>query len=322
VTVDVHGHVTSPELLASFPMPPSLGDVDGMIEQKASAGIETTIVGSPVGAGTMVPQPGLDNYAQPVDRLEAFHEWLAETVRDRPRQLRAYAYTNPYGGDELLGRAARWLDEEEFVGLIVNSSVRGAYLDDERADAFFAMAAERGAPILLHPPAVPAGGAGGAGLGFLEHVLRPCDVTAGVAAIVLAGWLDKYPRIKLIASTAGGGLPLLADKLDLAARRAGPAGPDPGEARRTRPPSAALRDVYVDTVTPSAPALRSALEVFGPHRLLFGTDAPPLTAPLSAARATVDQLDVPAEERERIFAANARELFGLVSQPAGAGAPP
>jgi predicted TIM-barrel fold metal-dependent hydrolase len=320
VIVDIHGHVTSPELLQRFPMPPSLGDVDGMIEQKAAVGITTTIVGSPVGAGTMVPHPGLDNYAQPVDRLDAFHEWLAGTVRERRGRLHAYVYTNPYGGEELLGLAARWLQEDEFVGLIVNSSVRGEYLDDERADDFFAMAVERRAPVLLHPPAEPAGPVRPPSLGFVEHVARPCDVTAGTAAIILAGWLDKYPEMKLIAPGAGGALPLLGEKLDLAWLR--PAGPGrsnaAAERRRTRLPSAALRDVYVDTATPSALAIAAALETFGPQRMLFGTDSPPLTVPLDAARATVDRLTLPAEARERVLSGNARTLFGLPADGAEA----
>ena len=40
-------------------------------------GVTTTIVGSPVGAGTMVPVPGLDNYDQPADKLNAFQDWVA-----------------------------------------------------------------------------------------------------------------------------------------------------------------------------------------------------------------------------------------------------
>jgi predicted TIM-barrel fold metal-dependent hydrolase len=49
-------------------------------------------------------------------------------------------------------QAAGTLDHEAFVGLIVNSSVQGEYLDSPRADDFFAMAAELDAPVFLHPP--------------------------------------------------------------------------------------------------------------------------------------------------------------------------
>jgi predicted TIM-barrel fold metal-dependent hydrolase len=313
MTIDVHGHVTSPELFKRFPMPPSLADIDGMIAQKLDAGIDLTIVGSPVGAGTMVPVPGLDNYAQPADQLDSFHEWVAETIRSHVDNLRGYVYVNPFTGDGSLQTAAKLLGQPEFVGLIVNTSVRGEYLGSPKADDFFAMAQETGAPVLLHPPAEPIGASAmNSHLGLIEHVARPCDITCGVASILFAGWLDKYPGLKLIAANAGGALSLLKEKLDLAQQRAGgppkPGGPPPAAAA---PMSGQLSRIYVDTATPSKLALNAAATVFGPERLLFGTDSPPLTAPLRTGLDLVDGLDVTAAQRELILSGTARELFGL-----------
>lgn len=303
MTIDVHGHVTPPELLKRFPMPPSLGDVDGMVARKAALGITTTVVGSPVGAGTMLPVPGIDNYAQSAASLASFHEWVAETVRDRAGALTGYVYLNPFAAGDVT-RAAQLLRYTEFTGLIVNTSVRGEFLDDERSDEFFAMAAETGAPVLLHPPAVPVGASSMNKVGAIEHVVRPCDITMGVAAILLAGRLRTHPGLKLIAPNAGGALSLLAEKLDLAQRRDQLDGP---------PLSAQLRQIYVDTATPSLPALRAAVEVFGPDRMLFGTDSPPLATSLDAALAAVDALGLSEQDRAKVLGGNAAELFGLGS---------
>jgi aminocarboxymuconate-semialdehyde decarboxylase len=324
MAIDIHGHVTSPELFKRFPMPPSLADIDGMIEKKAELGIDLTIVGSPVGAGTMVPVPGMDNYAQPADQLDSFHEWLADTVRAHRDHLRGYVYVNPFADDDTMARAAKRLAQEEFVGLIANTSVRGEYLDSPRAEQFFALAAETGSPILLHPPAEPVGASAMRGhLGLIEHVVRPCDITAGVAAILFAGWLDRYPTLKLIATNAGGALSLLREKLDLAQQRAGgppagrpgaggpPAGRPGAEGPPATPISQQLRRIYVDTATPSQLALAAAAEVFGPDHLLFGTDSPPLTTPLPATLAMVDKLDV--ASKESILHGTARALFGGLS---------
>ncbi|MGH3758542.1 amidohydrolase family protein [Actinophytocola sp.] len=304
MTIDVHGHVTPPELLKKFPMPPSLGDIDGMVERKAALGITTTVVGSPVGAGTMLPVPGVDNYAQPADSLARFHEWVGETVRERPGVLVGYVYVNPLEGAASVTRAAEWLREKEFAGLIVNTSVRGEFLDDERSDEFFAMAQEAGAPVLLHPPAVPVGAAAMRKVGAIEHVVRPCDITMGVAAILIAGRLRRYPGLKLVAPNAGGALALLREKLDLAQRRDQLDGP---------PLSDQLRQIHVDTATPSLPALRAAVEVFGPDRMLFGTDSPPLATPLDTALASIDALGLSEEDRAKVLGGNAIELFGLSS---------
>ncbi|GAA1991568.1 amidohydrolase family protein [Kitasatospora viridis] len=324
MSIDVHGHVTSPRLFERFPMPPSLADIDGMIEAKAAVGITLTVVGSPVGAGTMVPVPGLDNYRQPADELRAFHDWLAEQIRARSTALRGYVYVNPLGGAAELAEAAQLLKQPEFVGLIVNSSVNGEFLDTPRAADFFAMAAESGAPVLLHPPAEPAAGARLRDPRLVEHVARPSDVAVGTAAVLFAGWLERHPQLRIIAPTAGGGLPLLLEKLDLAhrlPRRPGPpaaagrppldpAGPDTPPLAE-RPPTASLGQVYVDTATPSLPALAAALAAFGPRNLLFGTDTPPLGAPLGQALALLDRLGLSEADRALVGGGNAAELFGL-----------
>jgi len=321
MTIDIHGHVTSPELFKRFPMPPSLADIDGMIAQKADLGIHTTIVGSPVGAGTMVPVPGLDNYAQPADQLDSFHEWVAETVRAHAGNLRGYVYVNPFAGDDPLDRAAKRLAQDEFVGLIVNTSVRGEYLGSPRAEQFFAMAADLAVPVLLHPPAEPVGASAMNGnLGLIEHVARPCDITASVASILFAGWLDRYPSLTLIASNAGGALCLLKEKLDLAQRRAaggppgrpgGPAGKPGPTTEGALPMSEKMRKLYVDTATPSRLALAAVLALFGADHVLYGTDSPPLTTPLREGLDLVDGLDLDEEYRRLVLETNARNLFEL-----------
>lgn len=315
MTIDIHGHVTSPELFERYPMPRSLADIDGMIERKSALGITTTIIGSPVGAGTMVPVPGVDNYDQPPDQLENFHEWVAETVRDHATHLRAYAYVNPFADDGSLDRAAERLAQDEFVGIIANTSVRGEFLDTERAEPFFAMAAQTRSPILLHPPARPAAGHD-AGIGFVEHIARPCDITMGVAAVLLGGWLNRFPDLVLIAPNAGGALALLTEKLVMAHRRnvggrPGPAGDHEADVATDPGVSLGLSRLYVDTATPSRAALHAAATTFGPSRMLFGTDSPPLATPLARALDMVGALDIDAAARARILGGTAAALFGL-----------
>ena len=308
--VDVHGHVTHPELFKRFPMPPALADVEGMLEQKAEFGIELTIVGSPVGFGTMVPVPGLDNYAQPIDQLKSFHDWLAGLVAEHRGRLAAYAYTNPFGGSELLEEAARAVREGGFVGLIVNSSVKGEYLDSEGADEFFDMAAELGVPVFLHPGAEPVGSGSLRDFRLVEQVTRYFDVAVGLAALIVAGRLEQYPDLRIVAATAGGGLALMHNRMDVAQRSRPPA---EGVARveLSRAPSEYLDNVYVDTANMNPQNHLANLALLGPERMLFGTDSPPLSVPLPAAIGMVDELPLSEEEKQGVLAGNAVGLFGL-----------
>ena len=193
----------------------------------------------------------------------------------------------------------RWTGE--FVGLIANSSVAGEYLDSPAADGFFAMAAGQRAPVLLHPPAEPAGSRKLRDPRLVEHVARPCDVATGVAAIIFAGWLEKYQDLAIIAPLAAGGLP----------RKRGPAPGPEGDPVLAGPVSDSLARVYADTATPSVDALRAALRVLGPRNLLFGTDSPPLGEPLDQVLGRLTSLGLPAADRELITCGTAAALFGL-----------
>ena len=312
--IDVHGHVTHPELFKRFPMPPALLDIEGMLERKAALGIELTIVGSPVGFGTMTPVPDFDAFTQPLDRLKEFHEWLAGLVQEHSPHLAAYAFTNPFAGSDWLEQTAQTVKEGGFVGVIVNTSINGEYLDSERADDFFAMVAELRVPVFLHPPAEPVGTASYSDFRLVEQLARYLDVTASLAALVFGGRLERDPELEVIAATAGGAIGLVAGRLDQAAAPR-PGGP-PGAVQNTldKPPTEYLRRVYVDTANSNVPNQIANLDLMGADHLLFGTDSPPLATPLEAAIGMVQALPVSDEEKEKILRTNAERLFRL---PAG-----
>lgn len=318
--VDVHAHLSPPDSARRFPMPPALTDVDAMLAARAEAGIDLTIIGSPVGAGAMMRVPGMDNYAQPPDRLRAFHGWKRSLVARFPDRLRAYVYVNPLGTEEELQAAGETLDDDAFVGFIVNSSVRGRYLDDPRADGFFALAAERGVPVLVHAPAEPVGADVVLDLRFVEQVSRFGDVATGLAMIAFAGWLEKYPGLTIIGATGGGAIAALPEKLDLAAIPR-PGGP-PGDSAVARAPGKDLRGLYVDTAVPSPALLEMNTRVLGPSRMLLGTDSPPVPVPPALAVAAVRALPISEGEREAVLGGNAARIFGLGSNDGGSRAVP
>ncbi|MGW6461231.1 amidohydrolase family protein [Streptomyces sp. NPDC055078] len=267
--IDIHGHLSPPEAAKHFPMPPSLTDVDGMLAARARAGIDLTIIGSPVGAGAMARVPGVDNYAQPRDRLRRFHAWMSGLIGTFPDQLRGYVYANPFGDDDHLEGVRETLADPAFVGLITTTSVHGELLGSPRADSFFALAAEAGVPVLVHAPAEPIGTEGVEHLGFVEQVGRFSDISLSMAMIAFAGWLDKYPRLRLIGSTGGGALALLPERLQTAARPrhwGGGASPPPdpraaaGQPSGSRPAAAPPSGPRPDAGQPSGqgPAARSS----------------------------------------------------------------
>ena len=315
--VDVHAHLSPPEAGARFPMPPSLLDVEGMIERKLAAGIDLSVIGSPVGAGAMAPIPGVDNYAQPDDRLAVLHDWLAGLVAVYPAHLRAWAYVNPFGTDAQLATARDLVQEPGFVGFIVNSSVNGDYLGAPAGEAFFAMAAEACVPLFVHPPARPVGADALRGPALVEQVGRFLDVGPGVASVVLGGWLERHPGLRLLVAGGGGPLALLGERLDRAQRpehwggTPPGVGGSPGPPPLPRPPSSYFDRIWVDTAVASATHLEANLRAFGSGRLVFGTDGPPILSAVEDTAALVAALPLDGPARARVLGGNACELLAL-----------
>lgn len=314
--VDIHGHLSPP----GDGGPPSLRDPEAMIERKQGLGIELTVIGSPVGAGMMLPVPGVDNYTQTADQVKAHNQLMADLVDKYPRALRTYAYLDPLGDDAMLGQARELMADPRFVGMVVNSSINGQHLDTPRAEQFFAMAQETRVPVLLHAPARPVGADSLGDFAMIEHVGRFNDITAGLAAILRAGWLERFPDLVLVAAAGGGAIAQLLEKLDLAADPRRP-GPPPGKVSAfasevlrpelAEPPSVAARRLYVDTSCPNASHIDANLAAFGVDHVLFGTDAPPLMEALEPIVDLVSEAVLTSADRERVCWRNAAALYGL-----------
>ncbi len=331
--VDCHAHITHPDVLSRFPAPPSLGDVDGIIEDKLAAGIGLSIIGSPAGAGPLAPVPGFDHDNQSVEALKRFHDWLAEVVAARRDHLRAYAFCHPFADDKTLAATAETVKAGGFVGLITVSSAQGEYLDSPRAAGFFALAEELDVPVLVHPGPKPAAAQGIKDYGLIEMVGRYSDVMISLAAVVLSGVLERHPGLRLVAASGAGALGQLAQRIDWAQRppywaprQAWPAllsGKDIAagprhEVHTEAPASQLLRRLYVDTTADSTHAHLANHGVFGAEHMLFGTDSPPMPVNFTKKVNDIGGLPIPEPDSTAILGGNAAKLFRLEEAVVGA----
>ena len=166
-----------------------------------------------------------------------------------------------------------------------------------------AEAEKRSVPILLHPacPVTYAATKGyemAAGLGLMF------DTTIALARLILSGVLEQHPGLKLVCPHVGGALPYLVGRVDhqtMVLKR--------GADHIKRAPSEYLKQVYLDTVSPIALAIRYGYDYVGPGRLLYSSDHPWVDPNLIAGH--VKSLKLPAADEAAVFAGNARKLFGL-----------
>jgi predicted TIM-barrel fold metal-dependent hydrolase len=312
VIVDFHSHVIPPAWGEAQRLPATLTDVGALLAGKEADGIGVTVV-----SNAMVNLPGAPVDNRSLDRIKQWNAFAQELASDHAGRVFAIGGFNPFGSDEMLDEMHRAVSEGGLRGVLVHSSVDGRFLDADEVADFWALAAELGVPVFIHPPADPAGSGHIRDARVLEFGARASDVALSVAILVVSGLLERHPRLRIACANGGGGLAMLAGRLDVAQRFGTGQGP-PVTARPDgdgRPPSSYLDRVYVDSCSYSAPALRCNLEVFGADRVLFGTDFPPMRIPPSITTDLLEQVGVSREDMEKILWRNAVSLLGVEVSP-------
>lgn len=217
------------------------------------------------------PAPGQCYYSVRPEIAEKAHKLANEGVAE-------YVARKP---DRFIGLGVVTLQEPEIAvkeldavmglghkGVQILTNVNGEELSDSRFYPFFARAEELGAFVMMHPNGFTQGDR--LTHYYLNNTLgNPLETTLALHNLILTGTLARFPDLKLMAVHGGGYLPAYSGRIDHAwgAR-------DDAHGELPLPPTAYLRQVYFDTVVFSYHQLAYLLSVFGPDRILMGTDYP------------------------------------------------
>lgn len=214
------------------------------------------------------------------------------TWPDRIRFLAALPWQYPRRALEELEYAC----EHGAVGVLVLGNIEGDSPVDDRFAPIWEAIDARGLPVLVHPTAPP-GVEVAARNGMSNAVGFHYDTTHALERMINTGFLDRYERLSIIGAHAGGFLPFVIGRLDY-------------QRESERVASEYARRMYVDCMAFSPSALALTLEVFGPDRVLFGSDypyGPP--GGMQRVRGTLEVFDE--DVRGTIEHSNAERIFDL-----------
>jgi aminocarboxymuconate-semialdehyde decarboxylase len=191
--------------------------------------------------------------------------------------------------------------------LSLASSYEGRYLDDEMFLPVLDVAERERLPIFVHSQIIDPIG--------IERIKDPLlmpvveyifDITMCVGKLMMSGILSKFKNLKIIFAHFAGVLPFLGDRFDstysmLRARKI---------VRDLESlPSAILKNIFVDTSgVKSASMLNMALEFFGSHKILWGSDFP-AKKDLTESIKVLNELNITEEEKGNILSGNLRAMF-------------
>jgi aminocarboxymuconate-semialdehyde decarboxylase len=272
-------------------------DVAAMAEQAAAQGVDHLLLSPWI---MLIPVEADLDEALRVCRVQ--NEGLARAAQDS--RVSALAAVPLHDGVAAARELERVMQVPGIKGAEVPSSVRGSTLGDDAFLPFWEAAEAAGALIFIHPTTR------GLGIPALDqHYLwnsvgNPLETTITAAHLVVAGVLERYPRLKILLAHGGGALPALRGRL----RRAYAVRPE-ARSRSRAGPEESLRRFWFDSLTHDSAVLAELVAWAGADRVLLGSDRPfdmGTDCPADDIRA----LRLGSEE-ELILGGNARRLLGL-----------
>jgi aminocarboxymuconate-semialdehyde decarboxylase len=226
---------------------------------------------------------------------------LADHVSLAPGRLVALG-TVPVGRPGGAEEARRCLDELGMAGIAIGSQGGGRDLDDPINEELWALLAERGVFVLLHPSGVP-DARRQRDFYLAQLVGYPMETALAVARLIFGGVLERHD-LSLCLAHGGGCLPALRGRMDLGWRNK--------EVAHTTaaPPSAYADRLFYDTAVFSAPLLSRLVADVGAGHVLLGSDFPfELADP--APRESIAAVDLDPAAARAIEWDTAAKLLGI-----------
>jgi aminocarboxymuconate-semialdehyde decarboxylase len=138
-------------------------------------------------------------------------------------------------------------------------------------------------------------------------VAFPFDTTLAVARMCFDGMFKDFPNIKWIIAHGGGAIPYLMERLDNGYR-------DYSETKQRidRLPSEYLKELYYDTVTFNPHVLRLMRDMVGTDHMVMGSDYPHLLGSIERSVSTIEEMEIPEYEKEKIFSTTALSILNNI----------
>jgi hypothetical protein len=234
-------------------------------------------------------------------------------VKANPKRLAGFATVALKDVAAAVVELERCISELGFVGMMLNGTVDGKFMDDVAFLPVFETAARLGVPVYLHPAPPPraAKTAYYSGLpGELGHLLSiagwgwHAETGLHTLRLIVSGLFDKVPGLQLVIGHMGEGLPYAL------ARSSGILS---GPAKLLRPVAEYFKtNIHVTTSGYfTLPPLQCALDVVGIERLMYSVDYP--FSPNTQGRDFLQQAAgiLSAEDMERLVGGNAARLLKI-----------
>jgi aminocarboxymuconate-semialdehyde decarboxylase len=329
VTIDCHTHVAVPRAaefikphldLATIPLGHFASADTKELNAQQEVDIRSRIVDNYDERFTDMDQMGVDmqlvmppppqcyhtvalEYAVPAAQM--INDGIAEFVSKHKDRFIPTGTVPMQDGNEAAKELERCMNKLGFKGIEILTNVDGKELSDPAFAPFWAKAEALGALVIIHPNGFTEGQR--LSRFYFNNIIgNPFDTTVALHYLIFDGVLERHPKLKILAVHGGGYLGAYSGRIDHAwgARSDCNAG-------LPKPPTAYLKQVYVDTVVFTPLQLKALVDLFGANHVIMGTDYPfdMLEYDPIGHIASVDSFDD--ATRAKLAGGNLKQLVGL-----------
>jgi 5-carboxyvanillate decarboxylase len=235
---------------------------------------------------------------------------LAQAIKDHPGRYAGLATVAPQDPARAVQEMERAVTKLKLSGVMINSHTNGEYLDETKYWPILEAAASLDVPIYIHPRAPAPSMAAAYRKYQLEHAIWGYAVEVGLHAVrlILSGVFDEYPKLRVVIGHMGENIPYALYRLDYMA-----ANYPFDRPKLRRRPSDYFRENFAITTSGVnwMPALQLCLEVLGPDNIMWAVDYP-YQETFEAVK-WLDDADLPADVKDKLFYRNAERIFRLQS---------
>ena len=272
--------------------------------------------------------PPIEAFAGPKESPELArlaNDGMAELVSKHPDRFPGFVASlpmnNPNAAVEEIDRAIKTLGA---TGVQIFSNVNGRPLDEPDFAPVFEKMAQVNLPIWIHP-ARPAEFADYPTEKKSKYELWwvfgwPYESSVAMTRILFAGYFDRFPNLRIIIHHLGGMVPHFAGRIGGGLDQLGSRTDDEDLTVHLRKlkmrPYDYYKMFYGDTALFGAKhAMECGLAFFGADHVLFGTDMPfdpeKGTGFIRETIRCLEEMDLSAEDRKKIYEGNARKYLRL-----------
>jgi aminocarboxymuconate-semialdehyde decarboxylase len=233
------------------------------------------------------------------------NDFFADLCQKYPQRFVAFGTVPLLNVDDSIAELHRFAKDLGMKGVVLGSNIGGKHLHSKEFWPFYEEVDRLGLTIFIHPmvPLHPEP--------FSEFVLVPLvgfcmDTTVTVAKMVFSGLFEKHPNLTMILPHLGGTLPFLFERLDAGYNAYAECKPN-----ITKPPSTYLKKFYYDTVSFYTPALMCTYGAVGADHMVMGSDYPHVIGDITRSVSSIQNLNIPQEEKEKILGGNGKKILKL-----------